>query len=333
LIGPLIGLFCKEILEPSIGREIISILSIFARKERECFNLIWNTSSELILKCLQFSNTHEIGLDFLAALLCSINECQINSAFYEAFLHVIADWSCLDFSILQPVYPLIAFFSRNGYASVLLSWYLEVLRSDLPLTCIGTVLIWLFLKGTDEEGCRLVQGLLMKLGESKLRRKVKSGLMAGLSAMMIMDYDRVSGFFAALDVELGHMLQVFADLLDFQCICHFDKKLMLTALFRMKGLRGIVYESEMEVGELAFHQLRHFVAGILQDEKEIGLYGINAVERKMCDEMEAFEGDDPFLQGNFIRKMPFSEFVMTIIDGLAIPDDFAPVLLELSDGK
>jgi hypothetical protein len=147
-----------------------------------------------------------------------------------------------------------------------------------------------------------------------------------------MDCERVARVFSTLDVEIGCLLDVFADVMDLGNSCHFDRKMMLTALFAMKGIRGIVYEGEMEASELAFHELNGFVAKILRSE-EVKLYGINETDRKLCEVMEAFERDDPFLQGNFVIETPFTDFVELIIEDVVIPGGFETILHEISDHK
>jgi hypothetical protein len=113
-----------HIHECRVAVQIIEMISLLANVT-ELFSPIFENSLPFICEALRYPKSRETGVDFLAAMVCEHETLTIHSEVFEMFINTLRLGIFNDI-FCQTAFQLIAFFSRNGFASVLLPlWWMD----------------------------------------------------------------------------------------------------------------------------------------------------------------------------------------------------------------
>jgi hypothetical protein len=147
-----------------VAVSIVEMISILGRVD-ELFEFGRGESMPLIMDVLKFADSRDVGLDLLAALVTEHPSLPIAPSVFDRFMHSV-QLGNFDKDLLQPIFPLIAFFTRSGFGESLLPVVMEMLddtsiKSEL-FHCFASVIVAFAANGTDEATAVLLQAALAR---------------------------------------------------------------------------------------------------------------------------------------------------------------------------
>ena len=317
-------LFTQFVSEPEISLSLSSMIAVIAGLP-ECRSPVIGIFLPLAMEVLRHEETLETGFDLMIALFGPVDKLNVPREVFEIFMHAITHANPNELGF-QSVFPTVAFFARNGYASALVKWYTTILQDSAikggQFKCMASVMIHLFKNCNDEEILSLLTAVVSRLQCSDPSHTIRSGLATSICAMVMIDKDRTVRILQTAGFRIEELVPEILDIFDVSCRSYLDRKVILVAMLMMKEVTARAYDSEMTLGELGARMVGKLVAWMNQDDK-VSRCGLDEAEHQFAlDGSEAIDQDDPFLKDNALVTVPFTTLLQNLSKGLP-PDVLA----------
>jgi hypothetical protein len=328
LLPDLLSLCADNIPRKRVAVSAVEMISILGRCE-ELFETVLDASMPFIMEVLQLADSRDVGLDLLAALVTEHASLPIDPAVFDVFMHSIRIGG-LDNTLLQPIFPLIAFFTRSGFGEPLLPLVIEML-GDASIKSswfhyFASVVVAFAANGTDEATVALLQAVVTRPDRESFH--VAMCLIVAISALLIVDKERTLAILEAARFTL-QMIVGEVDAL-FDKIPHYDteRRFIVAGLFQLPDATFQIDETQWTTTEFAFSHLVQYAMHI-RAQADFEELGIDRTDQMLTDATCAFERSDPLYLQNPITRQSFSEMVGTLLAGVEVPEEYTNSITEL----